>query len=133
MWANKRTIRAEWSELGILVKTMTNVRLKNARLSSGFTLASLAAATNGKLSTSRIANYESGVRELRVDQAKILAAALGTTASYLLSIDDASTGGKNLSEAQIELINVIEGVAQMSDLDARQITSMLKAYLQHKS
>ena len=70
---------------------------------------------------------------MRVDQAKILAAALGTTASYLLGIDDASTGDKDLSEAQIELINVIEGVTQMSDLDARQITSMLKAYLQHKS
>lgn len=111
---------------------MGNKRLKKARLSSGHTLASLSAATKGKLSTSRIANYESGVRALRVDQAKILAEPLNTTAAYLLGIDTASKQ-ENLTEDQLELIAVIERVANLSDADSRQVTSMLKGYLQHKS
>lgn len=111
---------------------MANKRLKKARLSSGYTLASLSAATNGKLSTSRIANYESGVRALRVEQAKILANPLNTTAAYLLGIDTVP-GEEHLTEDQLELIAVIERVAQLSDADSRQVTSMLKGYLQHKA
>lgn len=69
---------------------------------------------------------------MRVEQAKILAEPLNTTAAYLLGIDTGSFE-ENLTEDQLELIAVIERVAQLSDADSRQVTSMLKGYLQHKS
>jgi hypothetical protein len=50
-----------------------NSRLQKSRIDAGHTLVSLAAATGGALSASRIGNYESGTRQMRVAQARVLA------------------------------------------------------------
>jgi len=110
-----------------------NTRLQNARVSAGHTLVSLAAATKNKLSASRIGNYESGMRLMKVEQAKILADVLNTEAGYLLGLDHAMDSLDEMSEAKQELVSVIQGVAKLSDLDARQVTEMLKAYLRNSS
>ena len=110
-----------------------NTRLQNARVAAGMTLVSLAEATGNKLSASRIGNYESGMRQMKVPQAKILGEVLNVGAGYLLGIDHPLDGTEVMSEAKQELISVIQGVVKLSDLNARQVTDMLKAYLKNSA
>lgn len=115
---------------------MTNIkneRLQRSRVAAGYTLMSLAEATGQKLSASRIGNYESGVRQMKVPQAKILGDTLGVSPGYLLGIDHPLDKADAMSEAKQELLAVIQGVAQLSDMDARQVTDILKAYLKNSS
>jgi transcriptional regulator with XRE-family HTH domain len=64
-------------------------RLREARKKRGWSLSQLSAETRDVLSKSRISNYEQGTRRPGVEQAEVLALALGTvSASYLLDLDE---------------------------------------------
>ncbi len=64
------------------------LRLRAARKAQNLSLAALAARTSS-LSKSRISNYEQGLRRMGLEEARELAAALGTaTATYLLCLED---------------------------------------------
>ena len=66
-------------------------RLRRARLDQGLSLSQLASLTGGHLAKSRISNYEQGLRRLGLEEARELAAALGTVSpAYLLCLDDDS-------------------------------------------
>lgn len=63
-------------------------RLRAARQAQGLSLSDLSSLT-GALSKSRISNYEQGIRRMGLEEAQVLATALGTvTAIYLLCLDD---------------------------------------------
>jgi transcriptional regulator with XRE-family HTH domain len=63
-------------------------RLREARQAQRLSLAELAARTKS-LSKSRISNYEQGIRRMGLEEAQVLAAALGTvTPIYLLCLDE---------------------------------------------
>jgi transcriptional regulator with XRE-family HTH domain len=64
-------------------------RLRAARKALGLSLTDLAARTGGALTKSRISNYEQGLRRMGVEEARMLATALGTvSAAYLLCLED---------------------------------------------
>lgn len=65
-------------------------RLRDVRHGQGLTLAALSERTAGAMSKSRISNYEQGIRRLGLEEAMILAEALGVVSpAWLLCLDDA--------------------------------------------
>ncbi len=115
--------------------TIAHLRLKTLRETAGLTLAGLSEKTKGKLSTSRIANYEAGLRILKVEQAKILAKALSVSTAYLLGLETTASEtlieNQDLSDKQKELYLLMQQVSRLSDSDVSQATSILKALLKH--
>lgn len=110
-----------------------NMRIKAARGIFGWSLATLSAKTGGELSTSRIANYESGIRDLKVPQAIILAKAMKTTPAYLLGIE--ATGhvvAEGLTQTQEELFALMQQLASQDESTLKLGTEVLKLVLQHK-
>jgi transcriptional regulator with XRE-family HTH domain len=64
-------------------------RLRAARSGRSLSLAGLARLTGGRLTKSRISNYEQGIRRMPIESARILAAALGkVSAAHLLCVED---------------------------------------------
>jgi transcriptional regulator with XRE-family HTH domain len=111
-----------------------NMRIKAARGLFGWSLATLSEKTGGELSTSRIANYESGIRDLKVPQAIILAKALRTTPAYLLGVEPLSGAvTENLSQSQAELFALMQQVAHLDESALHQATEVLKLLLKRKS
>ena len=117
------------------MSNFTHIRLKSLRENQGLTLAALSKETGGSLSTSRIANYESGIRELKVPQAIILAKALKTDAAFLLGLSNVSAETwieeAELSASKKELYVLMQQVARMQDTDVTQATAILKALIKH--
>jgi len=69
--------------------TKIGLRLRAARNDQKLSLQALSDRIGGRLSKSRISNYEQGLRRPGIEEAKILAQALGTvSATYLLYLDD---------------------------------------------
>ena len=69
--------------------TKIGLRLRAARKAQKLSLQKLADVTGGVLSKSRISNYEQGLRRPGIEEARILAKALGTvSATYLLCLED---------------------------------------------
>ena len=65
------------------------LRLRAVRRAQKLSLQALSDRTGGSLSKSRISNYEQGIRRLGIEEALILAQALGTaSATYLLYLDE---------------------------------------------
>jgi transcriptional regulator with XRE-family HTH domain len=64
-------------------------RLRAARKDRELSLQGLSDQTGGRLSKSRISNYEQGLRRLGIEEARTLAEALGTVSAIdLLCLDD---------------------------------------------
>ena len=64
------------------------LRLRAARKDQKLSLQTLATMTGGILSKSRISNHEQGLRRIGIEEARLLAKALGTvSATYLLCLD----------------------------------------------
>jgi len=61
-------------------------RIKRARDVKGFSVPALVRATGGKLTTSRIGNYEQGTRQLGVYEARVLAAPLEVHPAWLMGV-----------------------------------------------
>lgn len=77
-------------------------RLRGARKGASLSLSQLAERTEGRLSKSRISNYEQGLRRMGVEEARELATALGTVSpGYLLCLDDPW----NLDTDEIDILN----------------------------
>lgn len=66
----------------------SGLRIRKVRLSRGLSLAGLSELTRGKLTGQRIGNYEQGLRELGILEAKILGTALKVHPAYLLALID---------------------------------------------
>jgi transcriptional regulator with XRE-family HTH domain len=76
-------------------------RLRSIRMERGWTQRELSLKTDGKLSSSRIANYEQGTREIGILEAEILGKALYVQPAYVMGV----TSLRNpLSPAEEELV-----------------------------
>ena len=77
-------------------------RLRAQRQAIGLSLSELSERT-GRLSKSRISNYEQGIRRMGVEEAEALANALGTvSAAYLLHLEDEAP----FTREEVELIDI---------------------------
>ncbi len=76
-------------------------RIKSCREDRNWSQRELSENTKGKLSSSRIANYEQGIRELGIQEAEILGDALKIQPAYLMGITALKTP---LSPAEEELV-----------------------------
>ena len=87
-------------------------RLPGQRQAIGISLSELSERTGGALSKSRISNYEQGIRRMGVEEAEVLAAALGTVhPAFLLGLD--SEGPITTHEyAVLEAYRALEPQAQ---------------------
>ena len=83
-------------------------RLRGQRQALGLSLSELSERTGGLLGKSRISNYEQGIRRMGVEQARILAKALGTISPcYLLFLEDE----RPLSPEDLEFIETYRGLS----------------------
>ena len=62
--------------------------VKAFRVKRGLTTSALSRLTNGEFSTSRLSNYETGLRALTVDAAKNFSPHLGASPAQLLNLAD---------------------------------------------
>jgi transcriptional regulator with XRE-family HTH domain len=76
-------------------------RLKSLRIDRGWTQRELSLKTDGKLSSSRIANYEQGTREIGILEAEILGKALYVQPAYVMGVTSLR---HPLSPAEEELV-----------------------------
>jgi hypothetical protein len=81
--------------------TKNGLRLRNARKAQALSLAALSGRTGGRLGKSRTPNREQGLRRLRIEEAGILADALGTVSATYLLCQDAEV---SLTEEQWQLL-----------------------------
>lgn len=87
-------------------------RLRAERLRRGWSLNDLSSRTNGRLSKSRISNYEQGIRRMGLEAAEQLAEALETvTPAWLLVLDEEPP----LSDDELGLVRTFRAM----DLDHR--------------
>lgn len=112
---------------------ITADRIRSLRKSAKLTLDALSAATGRKLTTSRIANYESGIRKLKVEQAIVLAEALNVTPQYLLGLEDIRDGSEHFSDAQKQFLLLAKSIARKDNQNLAQATAVLQALLHHSS
>ena len=103
--------------------------LKAFRVKRGLTSSALSRLTNGEFSSSRISNYETGVRALTIDAAKKLAPYLGVTAAQLLNLADNFFNDVKLGEHQEEALRLLTRVSLRGDADVKQVIGILRGYL----
>jgi transcriptional regulator with XRE-family HTH domain len=82
-------------------------RLTALRLAKGWKLREASVATDGLLSPSRISNYEQGLREMGIPEAKILAKAYGITAAHLLCLDEDSPVLSKVEQEHIRALRAL--------------------------
>ena len=115
--------RLERSEVLELNKRMGD-RLRRARNELDLSLAELSAQTEGVLEKSCISNYEQGIRRMGIEQAELLAQALGTvSAPYLLCLADEGF----LSEEERDLVERL----RRTDSQGRAIVRAVLGALEH--
>jgi len=103
--------------------------LKAFRVKRGLTTSALSRLTNGEFSTSRISNYETGVRALTIDAAKKLAPHLGASPAQLLNLADNFFTDVKLGEHQEELVRLLSKVSLRGDVDVKKVIGILNGYL----
>ncbi|KAA6183650.1 helix-turn-helix transcriptional regulator [Thiohalocapsa marina] len=97
-------------ETKALTETIAN-RLRTARAATGLSLKQLSDKTQGRLTKSRISNYEQGLRRLRIESAEILAQALGNvTTAHLLCLDE---GELRLNDEEQRLLEVYRSADEL--------------------
>jgi len=103
--------------------------LKVFRVKRGLSTSALSRLTDGEFSTSRISNYETGVRALTIDAARKLAPHLGATAAQLLNLADNFFTDVKLGEHQEELLRLLSQVSLRGDGDVKRVIGILRGYL----
>jgi transcriptional regulator with XRE-family HTH domain len=101
-------------------------RITELRANKGWKLREASDATEGRLSPQRISNYEQGLREMGIPEAKILAKAYGTTAAHVLCLDD---DNPVLSKAEQDLIKNLRALPENERFGyMRRIAAVALAY-----
>jgi transcriptional regulator with XRE-family HTH domain len=96
-------------------------RIRASREALDMTQEQLAKATGGKLSATRIANYEQGTRELNIQPAIILGEALRQPPAYIIGLIDDLDRDILLfpAEAKMGLIRTLSAMAKTGPTPAR--------------
>ena len=113
---------------GLKMTIVTN-RIKEYRLKRGLSTTELSQRTKGEFSTSRISNYETGVRGLTVDGAKKLSPHLGATPAQLLGLNEQFFSDVKLGAHQEELLTLLSQLSLQGDTDVKRVIAMLRGYL----
>lgn len=101
-------------------------RIRSARTDRNWSQQTLSEKTGGKLSSSRIANYEQGTREVGIQEAEILAKALNVQPGYLMGVTKLKTA---LSPAEEELVRNYRALPENHrDEYFKRIESLALAY-----
>lgn len=95
-------------------------RLKQAREQKEITLQELADLTGGKLSASRLGNYEQGTRLLKPHTAILVAPLLQKTAAWLLCVDEEST----LTQEERTLLDIYRSTDERGKANIRSIAEL---------
>ena len=103
--------------------------LKAFRVKRGLTNSALSRLTNGEFSTSRLSNYETGLRGLTVDAAKKLSPHLDASPAQLLNLADTFFTDVKLGEHQEELVRLLQKVSLRGDGEVKRVIGMLNGYL----
>lgn len=104
-------------------KSEIGKRIRTAREALNLSLEALSKRTDGKLSKSRIGNYEQGLRMPGPAEANTLAAALGVDAAHLLCLQRVFT------DQAIELIRNWQALPERDRMDYfRRISVLALAY-----
>jgi transcriptional regulator with XRE-family HTH domain len=108
-------------------KRLIAERVRALRKSKGWSLRELEIATKGRLSKSRLSNYEQGLKLLGPDVAEILAEVFGVPSSYILSLE----GDEMVlfDKAEQDLIRSWRVLPERDRAEyARRITGLAAAY-----
>lgn len=95
-------------------------RLRQAREEKDLTLQELADKTRGKLSASRLGNYEQGTRLLKPPIAILLAPLLQKSAAWLLCVDEEST----LTQDERTLLDIYRSTDERGKANIRSIAEL---------
>ena len=106
-----------------------NNRLRDFRLKRGLSATQLSRKTDGEFSSSRISNYETGVRSLTIEAAKKLSPHLGASPGQLLNLTDNFFSDVQLGEHQEELVQILTEVSLRGDSDVKKVIGILRGYL----
>tara|TARA_B110000027_G_scaffold62245_1_gene66893 strand:- start:2766 stop:3137 length:372 start_codon:yes stop_codon:yes gene_type:complete len=116
------------------IRKESGARLKKARKDASYTLALMEDASKGKISKSRIGNYEAGTRMMDVATAITIGQILGVSAAYLLVVDETSESASDgLNESQNKLLKLLSKVSKAGEDEIEFVSFMIKAYLVHRS
>lgn len=110
-------------------------RLKAARKAAGFTLKGLSEATDCNIKPARIANWESGTRQINVDSAKCLGKILGVTAPYLMGMsepDSVTASLDAMTKEQREMYVSMVKISRLNDADSKAGLAIVQAYLKSR-
>ncbi|HDG1711224.1 helix-turn-helix domain-containing protein [Kluyvera ascorbata] len=99
-------------------------RLRNLRTTKGMSQSQLAKLC-GWSTSSRVANYEIGTRNIGADDAILLARHLDTSPSYLL-FGDSESNGEQLPQRQRKLLNLFE---QLPDAEQDRMIDLFETRL----
>ena len=111
-------------------------RIKAARKAAGYTLKGLSDETACTIKPSRIANWESGTRQINVESAKVLGKILGVTPGYLMGIGESDSSVDAsldaMTQAQRDMYVLMVRISRLNDADAKAGLAILKAYLKSR-
>lgn len=106
-------------------KKESGLRLKRAREDKNLSLRELSARIGGLLSTSRLSNYEQGIRTLGIKEALALSNVLGVNASFLLCVEDEA----EMTPQETELLRNFRALPEKDRNDySRRIGVLAMAY-----
>jgi transcriptional regulator with XRE-family HTH domain len=105
------------TESEISLSNAIGERLRYAREAAGLSLRRLSERTDERLSKSRISNYKLGTRRMGIEEARLLATALGTvTPAFLLCIEDPV----NLSADELDLLRQYRATDALGQIEVRK-------------
>ena len=113
----------------IMDEVIIDNSVKAFRVKRGLTTSALSRLTNGEFSTSRLSNYETGLRGLTVDAAKKLSPHLDASPAQLLNLADTFFTDVKLGEHQEELVRLLQKVSLRGDVEVKRVIGMLNGYL----
>ena len=95
-------------------------RIKEARYRLAYSLVDLSKRTEGRLSASRISNYEQGIRMPGPEEVQILAQALETDPAYLMCLETVFT------HRAIQMMKDWQVLSESEQLAVLQLVATLK-------
>lgn len=110
------------------VKTLNQI--KKYRTKAGLSLRQLSALTGGEIITSRLSNYEAGLRKLPVEVAITLSPILGASPAELLGIGEMNSEPRTSDSQKTRLIKLLYQLSLRDDHEINKIANMLEAYLE---
>lgn len=86
-------------------------RLKQARIDAGLTLREVSERSDGVYSTSRLGNFEQGIRRFKPSDAEALGSILGVSAAHLLCLQQ-DEGAGEMTPEELRLLRAFRALSE---------------------